>query len=297
MSRLKIGIAPIGWTNDDMPDLGAEIEFEQCIDEMSIARYQGTEIGNKFPKDPKVLKDSLADKGLVVANSWHSTYILTCHKDDVEEDFRRKCQFLREVGAKIVGVSEQSYSIQGKGIGVFDNKYYMSLTEWDKLAQGLNALGEIALEYDISLAFHHHMGTVVQDEEEIDTLMRLTDRGLVNLLYDTGHLAYQGIDYIEILHRYIDRVKHIHLKDIRQSVIEQVRREGLSFLEGVRMGTFTVPGDGDLDFDKVMSIIASSQYNGWLLVEAEQDPKKAEPLEYALKAREYIDKLLERYSL
>lgn len=297
MQRVKIGIAPIGWTNDDMPDLGADITFEQCIKEISYAGYKGTEIGNKYPKDAKELKRILKDLGLVVANCWHSTYILTKPIDEVEKDFRSRCEFLRIVGSQIIGVSEQSYSIQGKDLSIFDDKYYMSQTEWEKLANGLNRLGKIALEYGISLTFHHHMGTVVQDESEIDKLMSMTDRRYISLLYDTGHLAYCGIDYIKVLEKYIDRVRHIHLKDIRSVVIDKVKREKLSFLEGVRLGTFTVPSDGNLDFDKVISIIAKSNYNGWLLVEAEQDPLKANPLEYAIKAKEYIDTLLKRYNL
>ncbi|MGI6213244.1 MAG: myo-inosose-2 dehydratase [Christensenellales bacterium] len=297
MTKIRLGIAPIGWTNDDMPDLGAEISFERCIGEMASAGYEGTEIGNKYPKDPALLKTELAKKGLVIANCWHSTFILTRPFSEVEEDFRQTCQKLKVLGARVVGVSEQSYSIQGTDKGVFEEKYVMNAAEWDKLAQGLNALGGIAKEYGISLTFHHHMGTVVQSEEEIDTLMAATDKERVSLLYDSGHAAYAGADYVRVINKHIDRIKHIHLKDIRKEVIDEVKAKKLSFLQGVRMGTFTVPGDGALDFAPIFALVKQSGYSGWLLVEAEQDPAIAPPLEYAKKAKAYMDNLIKRYDL
>ncbi len=297
MKKIKLGIAPIGWTNDDMPDLGAEISFVQCIAEMSKAGYKGTEIGNKYPKDPFVLKKKLAEAGLVIANCWHSTFILTQPFEQVEADFRATCKRLSILGAKVIGVSEQSYSIQGTNKSIFDEKYVMSTKEWDKLAQGLDRLGEAALEYGIALTFHHHMGTVVQSEQEIDMLMEKTNPEKVSLLYDSGHAAYAGADYIAVAQKYIHRIKHIHLKDIRSKVIEKVRAEKLSFLQGVRLGAFTVPGDGQLDFAPIFELVSNSGYTGWLLVEAEQDPAIAEPLKYAIAAKAYMDNLIKRYDL
>ena len=297
MKKIKLGIAPIGWTNDDMPDLGAEISFEQCIGEMSKAGYQGTEIGNKYPKEPRKLKVKLAEVGLVIANCWHSTFILTQPFEQVEASFRDTCKRLSILGAKVIGVSEQSYSIQGTDKSIFDKKYVMCDAQWDKLAKGLNKLGTIAGEYGITLAFHHHMGTVVQSEQEIDMLMEKTDAKKVYLLYDSGHAVYAGTDYIKVVQKYISRIAHIHLKDIRSKVIEKVRAEKLSFLQGVRLGTFTVPGDGQLDFEPIFEIVKKSGYTGWLLVEAEQDPAVAEPLRYATIAKKYIDNLMEKYDL
>jgi inosose dehydratase len=291
---LRLGIAPIGWTNDDMPDLGAEISFEQCVDEMSRAGYIGTEIGNKYPKDPAILKAELRKRGMTVANRWHSSFILTNDLKEEEKSFREDCAFLKATGADRIGVSEQSYSVQGKPISVFDNKYTMTESEWKRLVSGLNHLGQIALEYGISLTYHHHMGTVVQNEYEVDKFMEMTDPRYVSLLYDTGHLAYAGADYIGVLRRYIGRIKHIHLKDIRPDVVNKVKKDKLSFLQGVRIGTFTVPGDGCLNFPEVFDIIKEARYSGWLLVEAEQDPSKANPYEYAVKAKNYMDSLLKR---
>lgn len=291
-NNYKIGIAPIGWTNDDMPDLGKEITFEQCISEMALAGYEGCEIGNKYPTDTKELLDYLQIRKLKIANCWFSSFILTKDFAEVEKSFREKCLFLQSVGAKRIGVSEQSYSIQGQyDTAVFDNKYVLNDSQWQIFCEGLNKLGNIAKEYDIVMTYHHHMGTVVQTAAEIDKMMECTDKETVFLLFDSGHLAYCGEDYLQVLTKYIDRIKHIHLKDIRKEVIDSVKKDKLSFLQGVRLGTFTVPGDGDIDFKPIFKIIKGARYKGWLLVEAEQDPAIANPFKYAKKAREYIKKL------
>ena len=286
--NIKLGIAPIAWTNDDMPDLGAENTFRQCVSEMALAGFFGCEVGNKYPKDVKELKKQLDMRGLSIANQWFSSFILTQPMEKVERDFAAQCEFLHAMGAKIIGASEQSYSIQGTDIPVFEGKYVMNAKEWEKLAAGLNKLGKIAQSYGISLTYHHHMGTVVQTAEETDRLMEMTDPGLFSLLYDTGHLAYCGEDVTEVLRKHVGRVKHVHLKDIRPDVVNKVRAERLSFLQGVRAGTFTVPGDGAIDFAPVFDILDRAGYKGWMIVEAEQDPAAADPLEYALKARKYI---------
>ncbi|MBQ3150954.1 MAG: myo-inosose-2 dehydratase [Clostridia bacterium] len=287
--KVNLGIAPIGWTNDDMPDLGGEITFEQCVSEMALAGYTGCEIGNKYPKTPDELLKKLNIRGLRIANRWFSSFILTKPFEEVEKDFRENCEFLRAVGAKRIGVSEQSHSIQGQmETPVFEKKYVMNDDEWKTFADGLSRLGVIAKEYGITMTYHHHMGTVVQTSEEIDKMMDMTDPDSVFLLFDTGHLAYCGEDYLAVLSKYAERIKHVHLKDIRPDVVRKVKDEHLSFLQGVRLGAFTVPGDGCIDFRPVFDILDKSGYEGWLLVEAEQDPAVANPFEYAVKARAYI---------
>lgn len=288
--KVKLGIAPIAWTNDDLPDLGKENSFEQCVDQMAEAGFTGSEVGNKYPKDPQVLKAELDRRGLEICNQWFSSFLLTKPFAEVEKEFRRQLIFLKAVGAKIIGASEQSYSVQGQqDTPVFGNKYVMNEEEWKCLCDGLNALGKIAKEeYGITLTFHHHMGTVVQDPEEVDRLMQGTDPEYVSLLYDTGHFAYCGADPLEMVKKYANRIKHVHLKDIRPEVVEKVKAEKLSFLDGVRMGTFTVPGDGCIDFAPIFKVLEQTGYEGYMLVEAEQDPAKANPLEYAKKARRYI---------
>ena len=290
-NKIKLGIAPIAWTNDDMPDLGSENTFEQCVSEMALAGFEGCEVGNKYPKDTTVLKKALDMRGLQIANQWFSSFVLTQSMEKVEKDFIAQCEFLKAMGAKRIGASEQSFSIQGQmNTPVFDAKYVMNDVEWDKFAKGMNRLGDIANSMGIRLVYHHHMGTVVQTAEEIDRMMDMTDPDKFALLYDTGHLAYCGQDYLAVLKKYAKRIAHVHLKDIRPEVVEKVKKEKLSFLQGVRAGAFTVPGDGSIDFAPVFDELDKSGYEGWMIVEAEQDPAKANPLEYALKARDYIRK-------
>ncbi len=289
--KIKLGIAPIAWTNDDMPDLGSENTFEQCVSEMALAGFEGCEVGNKYPKDTKVLKKALDMRGLKIANQWFSSFVLTEPMEKVEKDFIAQCNFLKAMGATRIGASEQSYSIQGQmNTPVFDAKYVMNDSEWKKFADGMNRLGEIANSMGIRLVYHHHMGTVVQTAEEIDRMMDMTDPDKFALLYDTGHLAYCGQDYLAVLNKYAKRIAHVHLKDIRPEVVEKVKKEKLSFLQGVREGAFTVPGDGCIEFTPVFDVLDKSGYEGWMIVEAEQDPAKANPFEYALKARDYIRK-------
>ena len=288
---VKLGIAPIAWTNDDMPDLGAENTFEQCVSEMALAGFTGCEVGNKYPKDPAVLKAALDLRGLTIANQWFSSFVLSEPMEEVEKDFIAQCKFLKAVGADTIGASEQSYSIQGQmHTPVFECKYVMVQKEWERFAKGMNRLGEIADSMGMKLVYHHHMGTVVQTAAEIDKMMDMTDPDKFSLLFDSGHLAYCGEDYVEVLKKHVKRVKHVHLKDIRPDVVKKVKDEKLSFLQGVRAGAFTVPGDGCIDFAPIFDILDAAGYKGWMIVEAEQDPAKANPLEYALKAREYIRK-------
>ena len=287
-NKVKLGIAPIGWTNDDMPDLGAENTFEQCVSEMALAGFTGCEVGNKYPKDTKVLKKALDLRGMQICNAWFSSFLITKPYEEVEADFIKHATFLKEMGAKVVGISEQSYSIQGTDKPIFEAKYVMNDDEWDVFCKGLNRLGKTANELGIALTLHHHMGTVVQTEAEINRMMENTDPELFSLLFDSGHLAYCGEDYMSVLKKYAKRIKHVHLKDIRPDVIAKVKAEHLSFLQGVRLGTFTVPGDGAIDFAPIFDVLAETGYEGYVLVEAEQDPAIANPFEYALKARKYI---------
>lgn len=288
--KVKLGIAPIAWTNDDMPDLGKENTFEQCVSEMALAGFTGSEVGNKYPRDTEVLKKALRLRGMEICNQWFSCFLLTKPLEEVEQEFRNQLSYLKTMGAKIIGVSEQSYSVQGMvDTPIFGHKYVMSDEEWEVFCKGLNRLGKIAKEeYGISLTFHHHMGTVVQDEAEVDRMMENTDSEYVSLLFDTGHFAYCGVSPLKMVKKYTGRIKHVHLKDIRKEVVEKVKAEKLSFLDGVRLGTFTVPGDGGIDFDPIFKVLEVSGYEGYMLVEAEQDPAKANPLEYAIKARKYI---------
>ncbi len=286
-----LGIAPIGWCNDDMPELGAENTFKQTVSEMALAGFTGCEIGNKYPSDPAELKKQLDLRGMRIASRWFSSFLLTKPYEEVEADFVRELDFLAAVGANRINVSEQSYYIQGKvNVPIFTggHKYVMNDEEWDRFCDGLSRLGRVALERGFKLCFHHHMGTVVQTAAETDRMMANTDPEAVFLCYDTGHFTFAGEDPLAMLKKYVDRVGHVHLKDMRLAVVEEARKNDWSFLTSVRNGAFTVPGDGDVDFDPVFKVLADAGYQGWLLVEAEQDPAKADPLEYAIKGRTYI---------
>ena len=289
-NKVKLGIAPIAWTNDDMPDLGKENTFEQCVSEMALAGFTGSEVGNKYPKDPEVLKKALELRGVEICNQWFSSFLITKTFEEVEKEFRAQLTFLKAMGAKVIGASEQSYSVQGQmDTPVFGHKYEMNDEEWDTFCTGMNKLGKIAKEeYGIALTFHHHMGTVVQSLAEVDRMMENTDPEYVSLLFDTGHFTYCGEDPLEVVKKYVHRIKHVHLKDIRPEVVEQVKKENMSFLAGVRAGAFTIPGDGCINYDPIFKVLEDAGYEGYMVVEAEQDPAKANPLEYAIRARKFI---------
>lgn len=287
--NIRYACAPIAWTNDDMPELGSENSFEQCISEMALAGYEGTEIGNKYPRNPEVLKSYLEPRGLSVASAWISLYLTSKPYEVTAEAFIKHRDFLYEMGAKVIVVSEQGNSIQGKlDKALYRDKPTFTEEEWQLLSEGLEKLGELAHEKDMEIVYHHHMGTGIQTTEEIDELMERTSKDNVSLLFDTGHLVVSGENPIEIFNKHVDRIKHIHFKDVRPEIKEAVDKENQCFLDGVRKGMFTVPGDGAIDFEPILNLIYQSDYKGWIVVEAEQDPSVANPFIYAKKAKEYM---------
>jgi inosose dehydratase len=287
--QVNLAIAPIGWTNDDMPELGGDVTFEQCISEMALAGFTGSEVGNKYPRDLAVLKKALSIRGLEIASAWFSAYLTSKPFEETAQAFIAHRDFLHELGAKVIVVSEQGNSIQGQmQTPLFDTKPVFTDEEWKVFLDGLQRLGDLAAEKGMKIVYHHHMGTGVQTTEEIQRLMEGTDPDKVSLLYDTGHLVFSGEDHLEILTKYMDRIRHVHLKDVRADIAEKVREHKMSFLQGVKEGVFTVPGDGSIDFAPVFRLLSEAGYKGWFVVEAEQDPAVANPFEYALKARSYI---------
>ncbi len=286
--KVYLACAPIAWTNDDLPDLGAENTFEQCVSEMALAGFTGSEIGNKYPKDVETLKHKLDVRGMRICNAWFSSLLLSEGYEATIEAFIKHRDFLHALGAKVIGASEQGNSIQGKDVSIFGEKPVYTDEQWELVAKGFNEMGRLAKEMGMYFTVHHHMGTGVQTEAEIDKLMELTDPDLVYLLFDTGHLSFSGEDVLGVLKKYVNRTKHVHLKSIRKDVIEDAKTKGYSFLDSVRAGSFTVPGDGDFDFTPVFDILDEAGYEGWVVVEAEQDPAKANPYEYAVLARNYI---------
>ena len=290
--KIKLAMAPISWTNDDLPELGGENTFEQCISEIALSGYQGTEVGNKYPKDGKVLKKALELRGLTIVNQWFSAYFTSRDEKETVDAFIKHRDFLYEQGAKVIGCSEQGNSIQGKDLPILKYKPVYTDEEWKKVTRGMNRLGELAEEKGMKACLHHHMGTGVQTPKEVEKFMEMTNEN-VYLLYDSGHIVFSEGNVesaSELLKAHIKRVAHVHLKDIRKDMYAKAVQSEWSFLNSVKQGVFTVPGDGMIDFKPIFEILADSGYEGWMVVEAEQDPAKANPFEYALKSRDYIRK-------
>ena len=289
MSRIRLGCAPIAWTNDDMPELGGETTYQQILSEVALAGYEGTEIGNKYPKDPAVLNKELQLRGIRIAAAWHGCLLTTGAYEVEEQRFLEFCDYMVALGADCVNICEQGHSIQGmRDKSVFADKPTFTDDEWQRLADGLNRFGRLAKDKGLRLAYHHHMGTGVQTRAEIDRLMEMTDPDALLLLVDNGHLLFSGENTADVIAQYLPRIGHMHLKDIRPAVVEQAREQGWSFLDAVLHGAFTVPGDGETDFAALLRPVVESDYDGWFMVEAEQDPALANPLEYAKLARKTL---------
>ena len=287
---VKLGICPIGWSNDDMWDLGDENTFQQCISEMRLAGFTGCEIGHKYPSDVKELKEALDLRGMTVASKWFSSFLGTKPFEETFEEFKKEIEYLCYAGATAINISEQSYSIQGNpDLSIFKNKARFTDAEFAQMCDGLNKLAEYAKSNGIRACFHHHMGTCVQTLEETVRMLENTSDDLL-LCYDTGHWTFTETDPLAILNMFPNRIGHVHLKNMRKPVRDQAIKESWSFLKSVRNGCFTVPGDpeGCVDFPAVFKKLDEIGYEGWIMVEAEQDPAKANPFKYAKMAYEYM---------
>jgi inosose dehydratase len=291
--KVRLGVTPTLWWNDDFPSIDVGIPFGQCVSEMALAGFQGCSIGHKYPTDPAVLKPALDLRGLQVSEPWVSTYFtISDMEQQTVDNFEDRLAFLKAVGGTDIVVAEFGGSSHLQPIALFANRPVFTDQQWDSLAGGLNRLGKLAAEAGMRLCYHHHMGTGVMTRADVDRLMDSTDPELVHLLLDTGHLVFAGDDPLAAARAHADRIKHVHLKDVRPEVLSQALRENLSFQDAIEAGVFTVPGDGAIDFVPILQALADAGYQGWLVVEAEQHPAKANPLEYALKARAYLREVL-----
>lgn len=289
MTKVRLAAQPIIWSNDDFRDLGGDTPLETCLSEIKRAGYEGTELGHKFPREPRKLCEVLRAHGLALASGWHSAYLLSRTLEEEEKTFQDHMDLLSYVGTRVAIVAECTgavYPKPGARLRGPSDPCPLSDQEWDKLASGLERLAELGEKKGLAVAYHHHMGTVIQTEAEVDRLMASTRK--LKLLLDTGHLAFAGANPCNVLGRHGSRVVHVHLKNVRPPIVERARKEGWSFEKAVREGVFTVPGDGGLDFAPLWGRLHASDYHGWLVVEAEQDPRKANPLEYVKKARSYL---------
>ena len=278
---IRYGTNPIAWSNDDDRTIGAHLTLEDCLSDCEKIGFDGIEKGHKMPSDGTELKKVLATHNLVFVSGWHSLNLLSHDVEAEKKAIQPHLDMLKANGCKVCIVCETSNAIHGDDAKALADKPVLADDAWKKFGADVEAIAQYCADQGNDLVYHHHMGTVVQTGEEIDRLMAHTGPA-TKLLLDTGHAWFGGSDPAELARRYMDRVRHVHAKNVRPAIRKQVEGERLSFLEGVRRGVFTVPGDpeGGVDFPPVLKIAAEHGYDGWLVIEAEQDPLVRNPYEY-----------------
>ena len=285
-----VGANPIIWSNDDFNELAGNVPLDTILREMRAAGYAGSELGHAYPRTPTALADALGRHDLRLVSGWHSTYLATADLAAEEKNFRAHLNLLKTLGARVAIVAECSHCIHGTreaalGFCTSDRRA-LDAAEWDRLVIGLKLFCTVAASAEMRVVYHHHMGTVIQTEAELDRLF--ADVPALFLLLDPGHLAFAGLDPVAVTQRHAARIRHVHLKSVRPAIAERVRREGWSFCRAVTEGVFTIPGDGCVDFPAIFRILKSVDYRGWLVAEAEEDPVKVPALPKARAARDYI---------
>jgi inosose dehydratase len=287
---VRIGINPITWTNDDVPELGGDIPLETCLEETAAAGYAGTELGGKFPRTASELAPILLGFGLQLVSGWYDGGVRDRSGEEEFERIRPHLTLLRDLGCNVVVYADTS---RGRHDGIFQpisKRPILSDDEWPAYGRKLTLLAERMTDFGVAMAFHHHMGTIVETDREIDRLMASTGEA-VGLLFDTGHCLFSGGDPLALLRRHMARVNHVHCKDVRLPVLTTARATDMSFMDAVLAGIFTVPGDGCVDFPAILAELRAADYSGWVVVEAEQDPKTATPLVYARLGYENLRKM------
>ncbi|UCE03788.1 MAG: myo-inosose-2 dehydratase [Candidatus Latescibacterota bacterium] len=290
--QVRIGANPIIWSNDDFHDLGGDIPLERCLSEMHAAGYAGSELGHKFPRGADTLAPLLDRYDLDLVSGWHSFQLLDGRFEEERERYMQHMEFMARMRCHVVIVAECSRRIYNdplKSLQFDRREGLLEPADWGRLASRLETLARATAERGLEMVYHHHMGTVIQNASEIDELMARTSS--LRLLVDTGHLLFADADPLHVLRRHVERVGHVHLKDVRPDTLMRVRADRLSFSEAVRAGVFTVPGDGAIDFEPILVLLREHGYRGWLVVEAEQDPRLSQPLHYARMGRDYLRRL------
>ena len=278
--KVRIGINPITWSNDDAPELGGDIPLEVCLSETKLAGYAGTELGGKFPRRSAELKPIMQRHGLAVISGWYDG---RCDEKDVSAEMDAigpHLQLLKDMGSTHVVYADTSRGRHGAIWDPISKRPALQAEEWPTYGRKLTQLAERMADFGVRMAFHHHMGTIIETDAEVGLLMKHTGEA-VGLLYDTGHSTFSGGDPLQLIKDNVKRVVHVHCKDVRKPMLEKARAEDMSFMAAVLEGIFTVPGDGFLDYASILRVLAEANYSGWLVVEAEQDPRKAHPLTYA----------------
>ncbi|WP_421851329.1 myo-inosose-2 dehydratase [Oricola sp.] len=278
---IRYGTNPIAWSNDDDQTLGAHISLEECLSDTARIGFDGIEKGHKMPNDGDALKKVLAAHGLVFVSGWYSTELLERSVEAEKIAMQPHLDMLKANDCKVCVVAETSNAIHGNDAVALADKPVLDPARWQAFGDAMEALGEWTASQGIDIVYHHHMGTIVETRREIERFMDVTGPA-TRLLLDTGHALFGGSDPAELARAYMDRIGHIHCKNVRPVIRNQVWDERLSFLEGVRRGVFTVPGDpeGEVAFEPVLKIAAEHGYDGWLVIEAEQDPDRRDPFEY-----------------
>jgi inosose dehydratase len=275
---IRIGANPIGWSNDDMRELGGQTPLEVCLAEAKEAGFEGMELGHKFPREADALRAALAPFGMACVSGWYSAQLLRRSPQDELAGLRPHLDLLKAMGCDVLVFAETSNAIHGDRAAPLSHRPVLEPGAWAAFGAKLTAVAEATASEGVRLAYHHHMGTVVQSAADIDALMAATGPA-VHLLLDTGHATWGGADPAALASRYRPRIAHVHTKDVRRAAMDEANAKDWSFLDSVVAGVYTVPGDGMVDFHAVFEALAG--YSGWVVVEAEQDPAKAHPLTYA----------------
>jgi len=282
---IRYGTNPIAWSNDDDRRLGADISLAQCLDETAAIGFDGIEKGHKLPTTAEGIAAELGRRGLAYVSGWHSLNLLTNDIAAEKAAMKPYLDLLVAVGSKVIITCETSNAIHGADDTGLSAKPVLPTTDWPAFGAGVEALAEFAAGHGVKLVYHHHMGTIVETEAEIDAFMAACGPS-VRLLLDTGHASWAGANPVALARRYRNRIGHLHAKDVRPAIMAKAKAHDWSFLdavlgEGSELGIYTVPGDGMVDYPAVFRELPG--YSGWVIVEAEQDPKKAHPLTYARK--------------
>ena len=290
---VKLGVAPIAWSNDDMPELGGDTTLEQCLEEASQAGYIGIESGGKFPKNSSQLIPKLEKYNLKLCSGWYGANLRKNSVEDEKNLIKAQLQLFKDCQAPCIVFAEVSGSIQSDPNRRLSTRPQMASDEWKKYCYKISEMGKYLEDQEMPLAYHHHMGTIIETQKDTERLLDNTHES-VKLTLDTGHMFFAKGESIKIIEDYKTRLKHVHCKDIRKNVLEKSLKEDLSFRRAFLEGAFTVPGDGCIDYKPLFDILKKNNYSGWLVVEAEQDPKKANPLEYAIKGYNYLTETLNK---
>ena len=290
---IRLGTNPIAWSNDDMPALGGDTPLETCLREARQAGFEGIELGNKFPRTAAALRPILDAHGLVLVSGWYGSRLRERSVEGEIAAMAEHLDLMTAMGCSVMVFAEVSNAVHGNKAKPVAHRPRLARTDWRPYCDKLTAVADHLANRGVRLAYHHHMGTVVQAEDEIDHLMQDTGPS-VGLLFDTGHLAFAGADVAAVAERHADRIVHVHAKDVRGEVMRSQLDGYGSFLDAVVAGVFTVPGDGDIDFEAALAPLYEADYDGWMIVEAEQDPAKADPLTYATNGYRALDAVVRR---